>query len=139
MLEKILFGGEPGLSVSANAGLTLLRIFAGVSLALAHGSGKMPPSEGFIGGTASMGLPMPVFFAWAASFSEFFGGIFLALGLFTRLSSFFIAVVMLTALVGVHAADPFQKQELAFLYLFIALAFLLKGSGDWSIDSFLRK
>ena len=139
MLEKILFGGEPGLSILANAGLALLRIFAGVSLALAHGSGKMPPSEGFIGGTASMGFPVPAFFAWAASFSEFFGGIFLALGLFTRISSFFIAMVMLVALIGVHRADPFQKQELAFLYLFIALAFMLKGSGDWSIDSFLRK
>lgn len=139
MLKKILFGGEPGLSVPANAGLALLRIFAGVSLALAHGSGKMPPSEGFIGGTASMGFPMPSFFAWVASFSEFFGGMFLALGLFTRISSFFIAMVMLVALIGVHGADPFQKQELAFLYFFIALAFMLKGSGDWSVDSFLRK
>ena len=139
MLRKILFGGESGLSPLANAGVTLLRIFAGVSLALAHGSSKIPPSESFIGGTAALGFPMPAFFAWAASFSEFFGGIFLALGLFTRISSFFIVVVMLVALLGVHSADPFQKQELAFLYFFIAFAFMLKGSGDWSIDSFLRK
>ena len=139
MLRKILFGGEVGLSLPANVGVTLLRIFAGVSLALAHGSGKLPPSEGFVSGISTMGFPMPVFFAWAASFSEFFGGIFLALGLFTRLSGFFIAMVMLVALLGVHRADPFQKQELAFLYLFISFAFMLKGSGDWSIDSFLRK
>ncbi len=139
MLKKILFGGESGLSPLANAGLTLLRIFAGAALAFSHGIGKMPPSEGFIEGTARIGFPLPAVFAWAAALSEFLGGLFLALGLFTRVSSFFIAVTMLVALLGVHRADPFQKQELAFLYLFIALAFMLKGSGDWSMDSFLRK
>jgi len=138
MLKQILFGGETGLSPLANAGLTLLRIFAGVSLALAHGSGKLPPSEGFIGGTAKMGFPIPEFFSWAAALTESVGGIFLALGFLTRLSSFFIVLLMLTALLGVHIADPYPKQELAFLYLFIAIAFMLKGSGDWSIDSFLR-
>ena len=139
MLKQILFGGESGLSPLANAGLTLLRIFAGVALALSHGYGKLPPSEQFIGGTANIGLPAPTFFAWAAALSEFFGGIFLALGLFTRISSFFIVCVMLTALLGVHLRDPFSKQELAFLYLFIALVFLIRGANDWSLDSFLRR
>ena len=139
MLKTILFGGESGLSYAANAGLTLLRIFTGVALAFSHGIGKVPPGEGLIQGTANLGFPMPVSFSWAAGLSEFLGGILLALGFLTRISSFFIACVMLTALIGVHSADPFNKQELAFLYLFIALAFLLKGSGDWSVDSFLRK
>ncbi len=139
MLREILFGGETGLSPLANAGLALLRIFAGVSLAFAHGIGKLPPSERFIEGTANLGFPSPTFFAWAAALSEFLGGAFLALGLLTRWASFFIACVMMIALLGVHIADPYQKQELAFLYLAIALAFMMKGSGDWSIDSFLRK
>ncbi|MCY7374710.1 MAG: DoxX family protein [Pyrinomonadaceae bacterium] len=139
MLKQLLFGGESGLSPLANAGLTLLRIFAGVALALSHGIGKLPPSEQFIAGTANIGFPAPTVFAWAAALSEFLGGAFLALGLFTRLSSFFIAVTMLVALVGVHLNDPFGKKELAFLYLFIALCFLLKGAGDWSLDSIWRK
>ena len=139
MLKKVLFGGESGLSYAANAGLTLLRIFAGVALALGHGLGKIPPSDGLINGTANMGFPAPAAFAWAAGLSEFLGGILLALGLLTRWASFFVAFTMLVALVGVHRADPFQKQELAFMYFFISLAFLIKGAGDWSIDSFLRK
>ena len=139
LLKTILFGGESGMSYTANAGLTLLRIFAGIALAFSHGFGKVPPGEGLIQGTANLGFPTPVFFAWAAGLSEFLGGIFLALGLLTRFASFFIACVMLTALIGVHSADPFNKQELAFMYLFIALAFLIKGAGDWSVDSFLRK
>ncbi len=94
---------------------------------------------GALGGAANIGFPAPTFFAWAAALSEFLGGIFLALGLFTRISSFFIVCVMLTALLGVHLRDPFGKQELAFFYLFIAFAFMLKGASDWSIDSFLRR
>lgn len=139
MLKNILFGGESGLSPLANAGLTLLRIFTGVALMLGHGIGKFPPSPQFIQRTGEMGFPLAVVFSWAAAFSEFLGGAFLALGFLTRVSSFFIAVTMLVALLGVHLRDPFDRQEKALLYLFIALAFLLKGASDWSIDAFLRK
>lgn len=139
MVKNILFGGESGLSYPANAGLALLRIFAGISLAFAHGIGKLPPGEGLIGGTANLGFPMPALFAWAAALSEFLGGIFLALGLFTRLSGFFVAFTMFVAAFGVHAADPYGKKELALMYMFVGLAFAIKGSGDWSLDSFLRK
>ena len=138
MLKKILFGGESGLSVAANAGLALLRIFAGVSLFAAHGIGKIPPSQGLVDRTAQMGFPLPEFFAWAAALTETVGAAFLAIGFLTRISSFFVASVMLVALIGVHAADPYQRQELAFMYLFVALAHLLMGSGDWSVDSLIR-
>lgn len=139
MLKKVLFGGESGMSVWANAGLTLLRIYAGIALAFAHGINKLPPADSFIERTGSFGFPVPVVFAWAAAFSEFLGGIFLAVGLFTRISSFFIMCTMLTALVFVHASDPFGRQELPFFFFFTAIAFLLKGSGDWSLDAYLRK
>lgn len=139
MLKNILFGGESGLSPLANAGLALLRIFTGAALMLGHGIGKLPPSPQFIQRTGEMGFPLASLFAWAAALSEFLGGAFLALGFLTRVSSFFIGVTMAVALLGVHLNDPFDKQEKAFLYLFIALAFLLKGASDWSIDAFLRK
>lgn len=139
MLKQILFGGESGLSPLANAGLALLRIFAGIAMMGAHGLGKIPPSEKFIAGTAEMGFPAPVLFSWLAGFSEALGGLFLALGFLTRISSFLIVCVMLTALIGRHLNDPFGSQEKAFLYLFIALAFMLKGASDWSIDGFIRQ
>ncbi len=139
MLNKLLFGGESGMSYAANAGSALLRIFAGIAMALGHGLGKLPPGEGLVERATAMGFPAPTFFAWAAGLSEFGGGILLALGLLTRLSSLFIALTMTVALIGVHWTDPFAAQEKAFLFLFIALCFLIKGSGDWSIDSYLRK
>lgn len=139
MLKAILFGGEGGLSFIGNAGLALLRIFAGVSLSLAHGIGKVPVKQQFIDGVANLGFPTPAFFAWAAALSEFLGGACLALGLFTRISSFFIVILMLVAVFGVHVNDPFGRKELALFYLFTALCFMLKGAGDWSIDAFLRR
>lgn len=139
MLKQMLFGGESGLSFVANAGSTILRIFAGASLAAAHGFGKLPPSEQFIGGVANLGFPAPALFAWAASLAEFLGGAFLALGLFTRISSFFVAFTMLTAAFGVHLNDPYQKKELALLYLVVAVCFMLKGASDWSLDAILRR
>ena len=135
----MLFGGESGLSFIGNAGLALLRIFAGVSLSLAHGWGKVPVRQQFIDNVANLGFPAPAFFAWAAALSEFAGGACLALGLFTRISSFFIVCLMLVAVFVVHINDPYGKQELAMFYLFTALCFLLKGAGDWSIDAFLRR
>lgn len=139
MLKQILFGGESGLSFAANAGTALLRIFAGVSLAAAHGLGKVSAPEQIIAGAEKLGFPAPFLFGWAAALTEFLGGAFLALGLFTRISSFFIAFTMAVAAFVQHLNDPFQKKELALLYLFIALCFLLKGASDWSIDAFLRK
>ncbi len=139
MLKQMLFGGESNLSTAANAGLALLRIFAGVSLAAAHGLGKVNAPAQIIAGAENLGFPVPFLFGWAAALAEFLGGAFLALGLFTRISSFFVACTMLTAAFGTHLNDPFQKKELALLYLFIALCFLLKGAGDWSIDAFFRK
>ena len=139
MLKRILFGGESGLSFQANAGLTLLRIFAGVALLMSHGMGKVPPSGEFINAAANLGFPVPTFFAWAAVLSESLGGALLALGFLTRPAAFFIAFTMGTALLGVHWADPFAKQELAFLYFFIAFAHLIMGAGDWSIDRYLRR
>jgi len=139
MLKRVLFGGESGLSFPANAGLTLLRIFAGVALLMSHGMGKIPPSEGLITTTAGIGFPAPAAFAWGAGLAESLGGACLALGLFTRPAAFFIAFTMGTALLGVHRHDPFAKQEMAFLYFFIAIAYLLMGAGDWSLDRFLRR
>jgi putative oxidoreductase len=138
MLKKILFGGESGLSPQANTALSVLRIFCGLSLMLSHGMGKLPPSEQFIQGTAGMGFPVPTAFSWAAAMSEFLGGTFLALGLFTRVAAFFICFTMTTALIGVHYHDPYAKKELASLYLAIAGAFLIMGANDWSVDKGLR-
>lgn len=138
MVKQLVFGGAVIESTLANVGLTILRVFTGLSMALAHGLGKIPPSERFVEGTSQLGFPLPEFFAWAAGLSEFGGGVFLALGFCTRPAAFFICCTMIVAGFIRHAADPFGSKEKAFLFLVIALAFLLIGAGKYGVDAWVR-
>ncbi len=138
MIKQFLFGGAVIESIPANVGLAILRVFAGLSMALGHGLGKLPPSEGFVTTTGDMGFPFPEFFAWVAAFSEFGGGLLLALGLLTRPGAFLICSTMLVAGFLQHAADPFSTKEMAFLYLAITGMFVFVGSGKYGVDILAR-
>ena len=122
----------------ADVAITLLRVFGGLSMSLAHGRGKTPPSAGFIDAVAGMGLPAPELMAWAASLAELVGGILLAAGLLTRPAALAVAMTMGVAAFVHHASDPFQQRELALFYGLISLIFLVIGSGRLSLDRFLR-
>lgn len=136
-MRKYFFGGAGGASAAVDAGLLAMRLIAGLGIAFGHGILKLPPSEGFVKGVVGMG--MPAFMAWGATFAELGGGILLALGLFTRPSAALILFTMCVALFGVHAQQPFAKQELALLYGSIALLFVLAGSGRFGVDALIRK
>lgn len=136
--RRWLFGGSAPSSWLADVGLTALRVGAGLALALAHGYGKIPPSDGFIGGVESMGFPLPGLFAWAAALAEFVGGLLLAVGLATRPAALFILSTMSVAFFIRHGDDAFKVKELAFAYGLIMVAFLLSGAGRFSIDRLLR-
>jgi putative oxidoreductase len=122
-----------------DVGLLGLRLFTGLALALAHGRGKVPPSERFVSGVAELGFPLPALFAWAAALSEFAGGFLLAAGLFTRPAACMILVTMLVAGVVRHAGDPFKDKEKAFLFAAIAFACLGLGGGRLALDHLLRR
>src|SRR5512133_409058 len=120
-------------------GLIALRIFTGIAL-MSHGYGKVFGNpESFVAGVEKIGFPFPSFFAFAASFSEFFGALLLCCGFFTRVCAFFIVCTMSVAAFIVHGSDPFAQKELALLYLFIALFFMIKGGGTFSIDYLLGR
>ena len=136
MLKGFLFGGTSGQSALGNLGEAGLRIFAGLSMAFGHGRGKVPPSDDFIKGVTDLGFPQ--IFAWVAGLSEFAGGILLAIGLATRFSALMILGTMVVAAGVVHADDPFGKKEMALLYLAISFFFMLRGSGDLSVDALVR-
>lgn len=136
---NLIFGGVGIRSTAGNIGLLILRVFAGLGLAFAHGIGKVPPSERFIAGVVKLGFPLPTLFAWAAGASELLGGVFLAAGFMTRPAAFFVACTMATAAFIRHAADPFGGKEKALLYLCIAIFYFLVGAGRFSIDGFIRK
>jgi putative oxidoreductase len=123
----------------ADAGLLVLRIVAGLALALTHGLGKVPPSDRFIAGVEGMGFPLPEFFASLAALAEFGGGIFLALGLVTRPAAFLVLGQMAVVTLIAHAGDPFGDREAPILYGAIALLFLTIGAGRYSLDALIHR
>jgi putative oxidoreductase len=104
---KFLLKGSP------NIGLLVLRVLMGLGIA-SHGYQKLfTPGilDKFTAGVERLGFPAPGFFAWLAALSEFAGGIFIALGLGTRLSALFVFFTMCVAFFRAHAADPFNLKE----------------------------
>jgi putative oxidoreductase len=136
---SFLFPGTSLDSDAAHAGWLILRVFTGLALALAHGLGKIPPSDGFISMIGNLGMPAPALFAWLSGIAEFVGGLLLAIGLFTRLASLFIVGNMTVAVLMAHAGDSFSDREKALLFLVIGVAFLLAGPGRYAVDALIRR
>jgi putative oxidoreductase len=116
-------------------GVLVLRLFFGITLALAHGWGKLGGLGAFTDVVASKGVPLPSVLAPAAALSEVVGGLLMAIGLFTRPAAVVVLTTMLVAGFYIHAADPFMKKELAFAYAAAARSVVLSGPGRFSVDS----
>jgi putative oxidoreductase len=74
---------------------------------------------------------------------EFFGGILILLGLFTRPVAFILSGMMAVAYWQFHAPQggwPLQNQGIpAVLFCFIFLYMAARGGGEWSLDTLLRR
>ncbi len=134
-LKALFSNSEPQPTALSLASLTL-RLILGGSMLLAHGLPKLQnfssiaeqfPDPIGLGSTFALGLTV---------FAEFFCSGLLILGLATRLASIPLAITMAVAAFLIHAADPFQKKELALLYLSGYLALVFLGSGKISLDRF---
>lgn len=70
-------------------------------------------------------------------FAEFVCGLFLVLGLLTRISVLPVLITFIIASFVAHAGDGFAVRQTALLYLFLSLYFLLTGSGSYSLDEIM--
>lgn len=70
-------------------------------------------------------------------FAEFFCGILIVLGLFTRFAVVFTFVTMLVAYFVAHANDEFMKKMLPFVYIWLCAVIFILGSGRYSLDYLL--
>ena len=74
---------------------------------------------------------------------EFFGGIAIMLGLFTRPVALILSGMMAVAYWQFHAPQggwPIQNQGMpAVLFCFIFLYIAAQGGGDWSLDALIHR
>ncbi|HEX9919189.1 MAG TPA: DoxX family protein [Pyrinomonadaceae bacterium] len=118
--------------------LSVLRIISGF-LFMAHGAQKL---FGFL---APPGAPSPALMSQMGigGALEFFGGLLLILGLFTRPTAFILSGMMAVAYFQMHAPGGFwplqNRGELAVLYCFLFLFLAVAGGGEWSLDRLLRR
>jgi putative oxidoreductase len=119
----------------------LLRLVAGLSL-LPHGLPKLMNPAGAAQFFAQGGFDPPLFWALAVGLTEVFGGLCLAVGLFTRLACVPILVFLITAAVH-HSQFGFVWNNRGFEYpLFWAIAvlhFLVHGGGPYALDARLSR
>ena len=89
----------------------------------------------------SIGIPMPVLNAYLAATTELLGVVLLSLGLFTRLISLPLIVVMVVAIAAVHLPHGFAADENGFeiplYYLLFLTLFASFGAGRFSLDHLL--
>jgi putative oxidoreductase len=119
---------------------TILRLIAGVLL-VTHGFGKIMDPFAAVGMTESLGFYPGVFWSPLLSATEFFGGIFVAIGLFTRPASFAAMIVLLVTVYfhGVLKDQGLDGAEKSILWAAIFLFFAVRGGNKHSVDAKLRK
>ena len=131
---------EHTASKSTALPLTLLRIIVGF-LFMPHGAQKLFGWLGGIGGAgASASFPTLM---WVAGVLEFFGGLCIMLGVWTRPVAFLLSGQMATGYFMGHAWRGFwpllNRGELAVLYCFVFLFFAADGGGPFTVDRLWRK
>ena len=124
--------------------LLLVRLYWGWQFAQT-GWGKLHHLHRVIGFFGSLGIPFPGLMAPLVSGMEFFGGILLILGLFSRITGLILAFDMLVAFWAgdrealhsifsdpgkFYAADPYT-------FFFAALIVFIFGAGLFSLDAMI--
>jgi putative oxidoreductase len=126
--------------------LLAVRLYWGWQLAQS-GWGKLHNLDKVTEFFTSLNLPMPAEMALGISCLEFFGGIFLAIGLFSRVTALILTVNMIMAYVIADRgalvsffSDPDKFAAAApYVFLIASLIILIFGPGKIGVDTLLRR
>ena len=116
--------------------LGAFRILVGIMFAC-HGAQKL------FGAFGGMPPGVPKALIWTAGPLEFFGGILIALGLFSRITAFILSGMMAVAYFTGHAPNGFWPAtnggELAIFYCWFFFFIAANGPGAWALDNVMRR
>ncbi len=125
-----------------------LRIPIGI-IFMVHGAQKL---FGWFGGyglegtgqwMASIGLSPGVLMAFLAGSGEFFGGLFILLGLLTRPAATVLSITMLVAIFSVHFENGLflanNGYEFGLALLAASVSLIISGAGKVALDNLLNK
>ncbi|WP_417850493.1 DoxX family protein [Thalassoglobus sp.] len=116
-----------------STGLLILRVAIG-GFMLIHGYQKLAGFSGLANkfpDPLGIGSQMSLI---AAIGAEVGCSLLLILGLGTRLAALPLAFTMIIALFVIHGADPWQRKELAAIFLSVYAAIVFTGPGRFSLD-----
>lgn len=134
LMKKFLFNAN---ATYFNFGILFLRIVLGASFIYNHGFDKISDPSRWSKLGAQMEIMhihfAPAFWGFMAAFAEFFGSVFLMLGLFTRISAFMLAFTMLVAFIAGHSSTDFNAYPFEMMIVFITI--MIIGPGKFSIDA----
>ncbi|MEZ9890649.1 DoxX family protein [Vibrio breoganii] len=126
----------------------VLRVPIGL-IFMAHGAQKLFAMFGGYGleGTgewmASIGLAPGYLMALMAGSAEFFGGLFIIIGLLTRPTALVLAFTMIVAIVTVHLENGLfmsnNGYEFGLALAVISFALMFQGGGRLAIDNLIAK
>lgn len=119
-------------------GISIIRILVGLMMAY-HGietfdAEKMSNYSKWL---TDLHFPYPTLMAYLGKGTEFFGGVLLALGLFTRLVIPPLSITMLIISFFMGKGKIFTDDQHPFLFVLLFLVFLFVGAGKWSLDYWL--
>lgn len=126
------------MSISLQSwGLAVLRVVVGIVF-LVHGYQKLFTFgfHGVAGMLGHMGIPLPGFFAMVVTVVEFVGGIFLIVGVATRIAAALIAIDMIVAILAVHLRNGFFNPrgfEFPLTLLAAMVCLTIAGGGALSL------
>jgi len=126
--------------------LLFVRVYWGWQL-IQSGWGKLHHLANVTDFFTSLGLPMPAQTALAISCLEFFGGIFLAIGLFSRLTALAMTINLIVAYITADRealfsifSDPDKFYAAApYTFLVASVIILLFGPGLFALDTLLDR
>jgi uncharacterized membrane protein YphA (DoxX/SURF4 family) len=117
-------------------GLAVIRIITGI-LIIYHGVEIFQPDimNIYLGWDVIKALPFPVFMIYSGKGIELATGIFITLGLFTRIAALLLTLNMLFICFYVGSGKFYYEDQHPFIFAMLAMVFFFIGSVKFGLDN----